>query len=177
MGGKTVLTTRRLRLRTWRRSDWREYHSHCNTDAVMHWLGGTVTPRQVQREADWNMRHQDRYGFSFWVVERKRDAALMGFCGLIRVGEVGSPIRGRLEIGWRVRADMWRMGYALEAASATISWISALLPREAIFARIHVHNEASAALAMRLGLERVPGSTHRHHLDLTPLDLFVLTPR
>lgn len=176
MSTKNIIVTRRLRLRTWRRSDWKAYHANCNTEEVMRWLGGAVTPRQVQREVDWNRRHQDRYTFGFWIVERKRDAELVGFCGLIRVGELTSPICGELEIGWRVRADMWRCGYALEAARSVMRWASVNLPGEPIYARINVQNKASAALAEKLGMHRVRDGDHIHPLDGMHLALFANRP-
>ena len=174
MSTKTILVTRRLRLRTWRRSDWKTYDQHCNTEEVMRWLGGTLTRRQVQREVDWYMRHQARHSFSFWVVERKRDAALLGFCGLIRVGELASPIRGELEIGWRICSDAWRCGYALEAASAVRDWASSNLPGQSIFARINVQNDASAALARQLGMRSIPDFEHTHPQDGMRLALFTV---
>ena len=175
MATKTILTTRRLRLRTWRRSDWREYAVHCNTDEVMFYLGGVMTERQVRREVEWHIKHQLRHGFSFWVIERKSDGALLGFCGLIRVSETASPIRGQLEIGWRIRADMWRRGYALEAASAVLTWIASRLAGQPVYARINVLNEASAMVAQKVGLRRIDGGEHTHPLDGMKLALFATT--
>jgi RimJ/RimL family protein N-acetyltransferase len=172
MASQTVLTTRRLRLRTWRAGDWHAYARHLNTDAVMEWLGGVMTPRQVRREVDWHLRHQQRHGFSFWVMERKRDRAFLGFCGLIRVGEVSSPICGKLEIGWRVRADMWRHRYALEAATAVLAWAAEHFPGEPVYARINIHNEGSIALAKRLGLRHVIGGDHTHPADRMRLAVY-----
>ena len=176
MTTKTILKTRRLRLRMWRRGDWRAYHAHCNTNEVMHWLGGVVTPRQVQREVDWYVQHQDRHGFSFWVIERKRDRAFVGFCGLIRVGEKASPIRGELEIGWRVRADLWRRGYAEEAATAVLNWSSENLSGKTVYARINVLNEGSAALARMLGMRQITDAGHIHPTDGMRLAVFGTRP-
>lgn len=50
---KTILTTRRLRLRTWLASDIASYHRHCNTEEVMHFLGGVVPLRDVRDEVRW----------------------------------------------------------------------------------------------------------------------------
>lgn len=150
----TITTTRRLRLRTWLASDASSYHKHCNTDDVMHFLGGVMTLRQVRDEVRWLQWQQRMFGHTFWLVERKRDSSLLGFCGLIRVTETDSPIRGTLEIGWRIRADMWRNGYAFEAASAVMLWANAQSPVEPVFARIHKHNTASELLARKLLMRR-----------------------
>ncbi|TCJ41401.1 GNAT family N-acetyltransferase [Parafrankia sp. BMG5.11] len=150
----TILTTRRLRLRTWRESDSAAYHEHCNTPEVMKYLGGKMPLRHVRREVRWYMHDHDKHGHTFWALERKRDKALLGFCGIIRVPELDSPMLGLLEIGWRVRRDMWRRGYAHEAASAVINWAEWELPAETLYARIHQDNVASQALARKLAMRR-----------------------
>lgn len=154
MARSTVITTRRLRLRNWRTTDVERYHQHCNTDAVMAYLDGTSSKREVRHEVRWYQEHQARHGHTFWVVERKSDKALLGFCGIIRIWERESPLDGKLEIGWRIRADKWRRGYAYEAATGVVDWVEWELPSEWLFARIHKHNAASQGLAQKLGMRR-----------------------
>jgi RimJ/RimL family protein N-acetyltransferase len=154
MSKGTVFTTRRLRLRTWRGSDVAPYSKHCNTDKVMENLGGVMTLKHVRAEVQWFQRHQDRYGHTFWVVERKRDRAFLGFCGIITITDRESPLRELHEIGWRIRADMWRRGYAFEAASAVMDWADDRLKGEHLVARINKRNVASQALASKLWMRR-----------------------
>lgn len=150
----TIVTTRRLRLRTWRESDSEAYNAHCNSHEVMKYLGGKVPLRHVRREVRWYQEDQARHGHTFWALERRRDKALLGFCGIIRVPERDSPLHGLLEIGWRIRADMWRRGYAYEAAAAVVDWAEWELTGEMVYARIHRENVASQALAKKLAMRR-----------------------
>lgn len=157
MRTKTVLTTRRLRLRTWRASDVAPYNRNCNTSQVMDvWLGGVVSPRRLKLEVRYFQRGQERDGYTFWVIERKRDKAFVGFCGLIRVRERRSSVLGEVEIGWRIRADMWRKGYAEEAAVATLKYGFAKLNCERIISRVSPGNVASRGLMGKLGMHRAP---------------------
>ena len=66
--------------------------------------------------------YQRDTGHTFWVVERKRDGVLLGFCGLKLANVPGTPVHGEVEIGWRLRADAWGQGYAKEAAQASLDW-------------------------------------------------------
>lgn len=157
MTRSTILTTRRLRVRNWLPNDVEAFHRHCNTEEVMEYLDGPSTKREIRREVAWYQQHQARCGHTFWVVERKWDKALLGFCGIIRVWERQSPLDGKLEIGWRIRADKWRRGYAFEAATAVIDWAEWELPGETLYARIHNQNSASQGLARKLGLRRSRG--------------------
>ena len=154
MTRSTILTTRRLRVRNWLPADLEAYHERCNTVEVMEYLDGPSTKREVRREVAWYQQHQARFGHTFWVVERKWDRALLGFCGIIRVWERQSPLDGKLEIGWRIRADKWHRGYALEAATGVIDWAEWELPGEVLYARIHQDNAASQGLARKLGMRR-----------------------
>ncbi len=150
----TIISTRRLKLRTWRMSDVASYHQHCNTNAVLKYLGDVVSQSAVKHEVRWFKRDQARNGHTFWAMERKRDGALLGFCGIIHVRERESILNGKLEVGWRLRADAWGCGYATEAAEAVIDWAEWELPDELLLARIHRDNDASQALARRVGMRR-----------------------
>jgi RimJ/RimL family protein N-acetyltransferase len=154
MRRSAIITTKRLRLRNWQPSDVASYRKHCNTAAVMEYLGGVVPPRSVRAEVRWYQWHQAKHGFTYWALERKRDNALLGFSGIIVVPEADSPLRGTLEIGWRMRADMWRREYSYEAAAAVVEWAGWELAGQTLYARVHKHNVASQALARKLGMRR-----------------------
>ncbi|MDP4574128.1 GNAT family N-acetyltransferase [Qipengyuania sp. G39] len=154
MTRSTILTTRRLRVRNWLPADVEAFHEHCNSEEVMKYLDGPSTKREIRREVAWYQQHQTRHGHTFWVVERKWDRAFLGFCGIIRVSERQSPLDGKLEIGWRIRADKWRRGYAFEAATAVIDWAEWELPSSILYARIHQRNVPSQGLARKLGMRR-----------------------
>ena len=172
MDRAAVITTRRLRLRVWRSNDVEPYHEHCNTEAVMEYLDGPSTKRELRAEVRWYQRHQARHGFTFWVVERKRDRALLGFCGIIRIWDRQSPLDGKLEIGWRIRADCWRRGYAHEAAEAVVDWAEWELPGDTLYARIHKHNQASQGLARKLGMRRARAIEAQQSADERALWVF-----
>nr|WP_246444405.1 GNAT family N-acetyltransferase [Sphingomonas sediminicola] len=102
-----VAETERLRLRTWDPEDLDEFVRHTNTEPVMRWLGG-VWPREKHEAALGRIeRYQREFGHTFWIVERKFDGALLGFCGLKRVNSEGAPNPGDFEVGWRLREDAW----------------------------------------------------------------------
>lgn len=174
MRAKTILTTRRLRLRTWRGGDATAYDQHCNIDDVMEHLGGVMTPSRLKLEVKWLIRNQQRDGISFWVIERKRDHAFVGFCGLIRVRETSSNLFGRIEIGWRVRSDMWRRGYAYEAAQAVLNYGTEHFA-EQIISRVSPGNVASRGLMHKLGMRRMPELDHIDPCDGAPLIVYGLS--
>ncbi|HEX8514093.1 MAG TPA: GNAT family N-acetyltransferase [Allosphingosinicella sp.] len=150
-----TIETERLRLREWREEDIEPFIRHLNVEPVMRWLAGVRT--REQQEASVRERFmvwQDTLGFTFWVVERKEDEALLGFCGLKMADDPGSPVEGDYEIGWRLREDAWGQGYAKEAATASLDFAFDRLGVERVVALTVEGNAPSWGLMIRLGMVR-----------------------
>jgi RimJ/RimL family protein N-acetyltransferase len=153
--GAVAAETERLLLRNWRAGDIEPFVRHTNTEPVLRWLGGMKPPgflEGVVRERF--MVWPEREGFTFWVVERKEDGELLGFCGLKRADGRDSPVAGEIEIGWRLREDAWGQGYAKEAASAALDFAFGAAGAERVIALTVEGNEASWGLMRRLGMRR-----------------------
>ena len=152
-----MIETDRLILRNWRRADVQPFIRHLNTEPVMRWLGGVKAPAYLEEVVlDRFMQWQEHYGHTFWVVERKEDKALLGFCGLKVADDRGSPVEGEIEIGWRLRHDAWGQGYAKEAATASLDFAFRELRAPRVVALTVPGNEASWGLMERLGMTRRP---------------------
>lgn len=145
--------TDRLVLRDWRDDDWPEFWRGTNTPAVMRWLGG-VADENGRAAAQARLQHYHReHGHTFWVVERKDDGALLGFCGLKRSNQAGGP-QGMMEVGWRLREDAWGQGYAREAAAASLDLAFGRFGVDEVIALTVQGNAPSWGLMHRLGMQR-----------------------
>lgn len=149
-----VAETGRLILRAWEFADRAEYARHCNTAAVGRFVGGVQSEEDLNAAFERLEGYQRDSGHTFWVVERKGDGALLGFCGLKVANVPGTPVDGEVEIGWRLREDAWGQGYAKEAAQAALDWAWANLDAERIVSFTIPANEASWGLMERLGMTR-----------------------
>ena len=152
---EVVTETERLRLRTWDHEDEFRFYDVMNTPAVMRWLGG-VQPRE-----EWSagyqrlLGYQRDFGFTFWIVERREDDAILGFCGLKRANAPGGDgILGEVEIGWRLREDAWGQGYAKEAAIASLDLAFDRFGAPRVVAITSGQNMPSQGLMIRLGMGR-----------------------
>jgi len=161
MAGMTelfALLTERLILRGWEQRDLAPMLAMCNDPQVMRFLGPHPDESEMQAVFARQTGFQRDLGYCFWIMERRADGAMLGFCGL-KPGHVGTPIEGKVEIGWRMRADAWGQGYAREAAQASLGWAWANLPDPAIWAITSPGNVRSWGLMERLGM------TRHHDLD------------
>ena len=157
--------TERLRLRTWDPEDLDEFMRHTNTEAVMRWLGGVRSREWHEAAFERIQGYQRNFGHTFWIMERKVDGALMGFCGLKRVNSDGAPYPGDFEVGWRLREDAWGQGYAKEAAISSLDLAFERFGAPHVVALTVHQNEASQGLMKRLGMVR------REDLDFESTDV------
>ncbi|MFW2349530.1 GNAT family N-acetyltransferase [Qipengyuania sp.] len=153
--GEFRLETERLILRDWRGdADWAEFFHGTNTPAVMEWLGGVLDAEGRTKQRARVEACAARNGFCFWTMERKRDGALLGFCGLKRADAPGSSVPGAMEVGWRMREDAWGQGYAKEAALAALATAFERFGAGEVVALTVEGNAASWGLMKRLGMRR-----------------------
>ena len=149
-----VVETDRLILREWGEGDSDRFYEAMNTPAVMRHLGG-VQGREVWDAAKGRLDgYQRDFGHTFWIVERKSDGELLGFCGLKRVNAEGTALTGQFEIGWRLRESAWRQGYAKEAATASLDLAFDRFGAPYVVALTIDPNAESQGLMKRLGMSR-----------------------
>jgi RimJ/RimL family protein N-acetyltransferase len=162
--------TDRLILRDWREADWPAFFRVTNTPAVMRWLGGVADEAGRAALRARIEAYRADHGHTFWAVERRKDGALLGFCGLKRSNQAGGP-QGMMEVGWRLREDAWGQGYAREAAAASLDIAFDRFGADEVIALTVQNNTASWGLMLRLGMER------RAELDFDNADFDPENPR
>ena len=172
-----MIETERLRLRDWTEADIEPFILHTNTPAVMRWLGG-VKDAQESRDIVRSriMRWQKERGFTFWVVERKEDSELLGFCGLKLADGENVPFAGEFEVGWRLREDAWGKGYAKEAAIASLDFAFERLGARRVLAITFPGNKPSWGLMERLGMKIQPDLSYddSRFPDLNPTIVYAI---
>ncbi len=148
------LTTRRLRLRRWRRADELPMMEINLDPEVARYLNRPVDVAAAgvflaEVEAHW-----DRHRCGVYAVEPRegpRRGVLLGFVGLGFPGFLPA-FAHRLELGWRLRRDAWGQGYATEAATAVRDHAVGALGMRDLVSIIHPENERSRRVAGKLGM-------------------------
>ena len=103
------------------------------------------------RVRNWIARNRERYsifGFGLWAVCRKDTGEMIGDCGLtmqIIDGQI------RPEIGYHIRADHQRQGFAREAARAVRDWAFEHTPFGAVYSYMKAENIPSIRTALSYG--------------------------
>src|SRR5579863_3472759 len=147
-----MIETSRLILRPWTKADLPEFIGVTNTPLGMRYLGGVAGPEVFKGLFERAVLSAREQGFSFWIIRRRDDGAMVGICGF--KGARLDHIVGEMEIGWRLGEKVWGQGYAREAAEACLDWAWANLACQRIFAVTVPANAASWGLMVRLGMQR-----------------------
>ena len=107
------------------------------------------------RVRNWISRNIERYrvfGFGLWAVRLKATGEMIGDCGLTL-----QLIDGRIkpEIGYHIRANKQRNGYAKEAAIAVRDWTFNNTPFQIVYSYMKYTNEPSVKTAISYGCKQV----------------------
>ena len=147
-----VIETERLLLREVTENDFDAlYKVLADSDIMQHYPYAF----DEARVRDWIQRNIERYqilGFGLWAVCLKETGEIIGDCGLTKQ-LINNQIKP--EIGYHIRADKQKKGYAKEAAIAVIDWTFHNTPFNMIYSYMKGTNEPSAKTAMSYGCKQV----------------------
>jgi len=149
-----IVETDRLILRTIEEGDAAEQYRLLNTHAVMERLGGVKELHEIEAKHAKSMALFAREGFSFLFMIEKASGEMVGHCGIKRVDNPLAPNLGDHEVGWLVREDRWRRGYAEEAMRAVLDWAFTRVGAPHVVALTSAANVGSWKLMQKLGMVR-----------------------
>ena len=144
-----MLETKRLILRELTREDFDPLYRILSDPETMRHYPAPFSPEKVQRWIDWNLDNYRAYGFGLWAVILKETGEFLGDCGITM-----QRIHGKLlpEIGYHIRRDMQRRGYASEAAARCMEYafLERDLPR--VYSYMKYTNVGSYSVALKNGM-------------------------
>ena len=147
-----VIQTERLFLREMNADDYDALYQVLADSDIMQHYPYTFDEKRVRGWIERNAERYKTFGFGLWAVCLKETGEMIGDCGLT-MQNIGGVIKP--EIGYHIRADKQRNGYAKEAAIAVRDWTFENTPFQEIFSYMKYTNEPSARTAMSYGCRQV----------------------
>lgn len=146
-----MIRTERLILRQWDQEDIQPFSQMCSDKDVMEFF-----PKLLTAEESYTMGRRIQsliaeLGWGFWAVELPGQSKFIGFVGLHTPKE-SMPFSPCVEVGWRLAKPYWGMGYATEAAKASLRYAFTHLGLEEVVSFTTAHNMRSQAVMKKIGM-------------------------
>ena len=116
---KKILETERLYLREMSMDDFDALYAVLSDREIMQHYPYIFDEERVRGWIERNMNRYKDNGFGLWAVCLKETGEMIGDCGLTLQNIEGEMLP---EIGYHIRRDQQRKGYAKEAAAAVRDW-------------------------------------------------------
>ena len=145
-----ILETQRLYLREMTDDDYAALYAVLADSDIMQHYPYSFDEARVR---SWISRNRERYGrdgFGLWAVCMKDSGEMIGDCGLTLQVIDGQQLP---EIGYHIRRDQQRRGYAREAAAAVRDWAFANTAYPALYSYCKYTNEPSWRTAEAIGMQ------------------------
>lgn len=147
-----VIETERLLLREMTKNDFDALYKVLGDSNIMQHYPYRFDKIRVKNWIERNMERYRTLGFGLWAVCLKETGEMIGDCGLTM-----QRINGQIkpEIGYHIRGDKQRKGYAKEAAIAVRDWAFNNTPFNMIYSYMKYTNEPSCKTAISYGCTQV----------------------
>ena len=147
-----LLKTERLLLREMTKKDFNALYAVLADSDIMQHYPYTFDEKRVQGWIDKNIERYKIFGFGLWAVCLKETGEMIGDCGLTM-----QNINGQIkpEIGYHMKKDKQRNGYAKEAAIAVRDWTFGNTPFNVVYSYMKSTNEPSCKTAISYGCKPV----------------------
>lgn len=147
-----IIETERIFLREMNQNDFDALYKVLADPEIMQHYPYSFDEERVRVWIDRNVKRYEIFGFGLWAVCLKENGEMIGDCGLT-MQNIGGVIKP--EIGYHIRSDKQRKGYAKEAAIAVRDWTFKNTPFQQIFSYMKYTNEPSAKTAVSWGCHLV----------------------
>ncbi len=156
-----ALETSRLQLRPMKISDVDELVQVFADPKVMASFDSSFFDRkQIEQWVERSIAHQNKYGYGLFSVILKSNGLLIGDCGLERMEIEGVK---EVELGYELRSDYWKQGYATEAAIAVRDYAFHQLHLPRLTSLVRVGNVTAKRVSEKIGMTFMTEITHNNH--------------
>lgn len=154
-----VFTSDRLGFRNWYDQDLADFTTLNSDPSVMEHFPKTLSRNET---VDFMVRlqnHFEKYQFNYFATEIKTTGEFIGFIGLAHQ-EYLSPYTPATDIGWRLKKEAWKKGYATEGAKRCLEYAFSELQLTKVIATCTLKNTKSEHVMKKIGMIKVGEFLH-----------------
>ena len=146
------IETKRLILREYTLDDFDELYSLLSDPITMSHYPKPYDENGTKRWIDWCINSYKNNRFGLWALVLKETNTFIGDCGLSMQNIDGESLP---EIGYHIKKEYWRNGYAKEAATAVKEWAFANTDFETLYSYMTKDNIGSYKTAESIGMRKI----------------------
>ena len=155
-----IIKTKRLILRTWKKSDMNHYFNINQDSKVRKFLHGIMTMEDTSNFINNCNDEIENKGYGLFAAEVLKTNELIGFIGLSDV-KFNAHFTPAIEIGWRLGSQYWGKGYATEGAKAVLDYGFNKIKLNEVVSFTVSDNKNSINVMEKIGMKR------DYHADFT----------
>ena len=172
MADETLVTARTL-LRRFTLDDIEALYLLTTIPAVIRYVGNTPIASHeavIETLKTRLLRDYEVYGYGRFAVVWKATGAVIGFCGVKYLEEIGEN-----ELGYRYLPEFWGQGVAKESCRAVIDHAREALKLRRLISLIHPENEGSKNVVRKLGFTYESTQVIDRIIKEQPLEVYART--
>ncbi|MBY7143916.1 GNAT family N-acetyltransferase [Virgibacillus sp. NKC19-3] len=145
------IETARLQLRDWKATDIDPFVRLNADEQVMRYFPKTLLPEETYALYKTIRTAFHEYGFGLYAVEEKQSGAFIGFIGF-QHAQFEADFTPCIEIGWRLKKEVWGKGYATEGATACLQYGFTALNLQDVYSFTAEVNAPSKSVMQKIGM-------------------------
>lgn len=159
-----LFKSERLGFRQWQASDLPTFAEMNANAEVLRFFPTLLTTEESNALAERLMKGIEEYGYGFFAVDRLEEGDFIGFIGLINATFEAS-FTPCVEVGWRLKREVWNKGYATEGAKRCVEYGFETLKLEEIYSFTALPNLASERVMQKIGMQKIGTFEHPRIAD------------
>ena len=169
-----MLETFRLILRQWQDTDFQPFADMNADPDVMRYFPSVLPFDESKQLFDKMQNIINTNGWGWWAVENKVTGEFIGATGLVSV-LFDAHFVPAVEIGWRIRKEHWRKGYATEAALVAMDYAKTKVRLPKLVSFTACENTPSIGVMKKIGMQQIlPNFNHPNVPEGNPLQEHVV---
>lgn len=166
--GNYIFESQRIGFRNWKKSDL-ELFSALNSDAVvMKNFPNKLSTSETEAFIVRLQKHYLQNAYTFFAADLLQNKELIGFIGLVNTN-FDADFTPCLEIGWRLKKEVWNQGLATEGALRCLQFAFEDLKKPEVFSFTSLGNLASERIMQKIGMTKISEFKHPKLDQSSPL--------
>ena len=154
-----IFKSKRLGFRNWLDED-AEHYGKMNADpVVMEYFPRTYSIEHTREKVQQAKLHFEKHTYGPYAVDLLENGEFIGYIGFVHP-DFEADFMPCLEIGWRLKKEVWNKGYATEGAKKCLEYFFENFEIDSIVSFTAILNKKSERIMQKIGMTKIGEFDH-----------------